>query len=59
MGDDVRLGSIGGYLAFTEERERRQVMGLWGRYQDPRLVDYLLAYPEARGGEGLVIDDEP
>ena len=40
------------YRALREELERRQVLGLWGRYQDPRLVDYLLQHPEARGGEG-------
>ena len=46
---------IGSYLALSEERERRQVMKLWGKYQHPKLVDYLLAHPEARGGEGLEI----
>lgn len=43
---------LGGYRALGEERERRQVMGLWGRYQNPVVVDYLLQHPEARGGEG-------
>jgi adenylate cyclase len=45
-------GGMGAYRALREERERREVLGLWGRYQDPRLVDYLLQHPEARGGEG-------
>ena len=43
---------MGGYLALSEERERKQVMGLWGQYQDPRLVAFLLQNPKARGGEG-------
>jgi adenylate cyclase len=45
-------GGMGVYRALREERERREVLGLWGRYQDPRLVEYLLQHPEARGGEG-------
>lgn len=45
-------GVLGGYRAFFEERERQKVLGLWGRYQDPRLVEYLLEHPEARGGQG-------
>ena len=45
-------GGLGVYRAVREEGERRQVLGLWGRYQDPRLVDYLLLHPDARGGEG-------
>jgi len=49
-------GGLGAYLAFTEERERRMVMKLWGRYQDPRLVEYLLHYPNVRGGEGMELD---
>jgi class 3 adenylate cyclase/CHASE2 domain-containing sensor protein len=40
------------YRAIGEERERRQVLGLWGRYQDPRQVEYLLRHPQARGGQG-------
>ena len=40
------------FISLSEERERRNVLKQWGRYQDPRLVDYLLLYPEARGGEG-------
>jgi len=40
------------FITLSEERERRQVLGLWGMYQDPRLVSYLLGNPEARGGEG-------
>lgn len=43
---------MGGFRALGEERERRQVLGLWGRYQDPRLVEYLLEHSEARGGQG-------
>lgn len=43
---------MGVYRAVREEGERRQVLGLWGRYQDPRLVEYLLRHPEARGGDG-------
>ena len=46
---------IGSYLALSEERERKQVMKLWGKYQHPKLVEYLLEHPEARGGEGLEI----
>ncbi len=45
-------GGMGGYLALAEGRERRRVLNLWGRYQQPRIVDYLLCNPEARGGEG-------
>jgi len=45
-------GGMGAYRAFGEERERQQVLGLWGRYQDPRQVAYLLQHPEARGGQG-------
>jgi adenylate cyclase len=45
-------GLMASYRGLREEGERRQVLGLWGRYQDPRLVDYLLQHPEARGGEG-------
>lgn len=52
IGLTITGGGLGIYRAVREERERRQVLGLWGRYQDPRLVDYLLRHPEARGGEG-------
>lgn len=45
-------GMLGTYRALGEERERQQVLALWGRYQNPRQVDYLLQHPEARGGEG-------
>ncbi len=45
-------GMMGGYRALGEERERQQVQSLWGRYQDERLIEYLLAHPEARGGQG-------
>jgi adenylate cyclase len=45
-------GLMGGYRALGEERERSQVLSLWGRYQDPRLVNYLLQHPNARGGQG-------
>ncbi len=44
---------MGGYRAFGEERERQQVLRLWGRYQDERLVSYLLQHPGARGGQGV------
>lgn len=43
---------MGGYRALGEERERAQVMKVWGRYHDPRIVEYALAHPEMRGGEG-------
>jgi len=43
---------MGGYLSLSEERERRKVMGLWGQYQDPRLVSFLLENETARGGQG-------
>lgn len=43
---------MGSYLSLSEERERRKVMGLWGQYQDPRLVDFLLKNETARGGQG-------
>jgi len=43
---------MGGYRALGEERERAQVMKVWGRYHDPRVVEYALAHPEMRGGEG-------
>jgi adenylate cyclase len=52
LGLLITGGGLGVYRAVREEGERRQVLGLWGRYQDPRLVDYLLRHPEARGGEG-------
>jgi adenylate cyclase len=45
-------GLMGGYRALSEERERAQVMSVWGRHQDPRLISELLAHPEWRGGEG-------
>jgi len=44
------------YRGLREEWERHAVMGLWGRYQDPRVVDYLLQNPDARGGEGREAD---
>ena len=43
---------MGGYRALSEERERAQVMKVWGRHQDPRLIEQLLAHPEWRGGQG-------
>ena len=48
------LGSLlmGGYRALSEERERAQVMKMWGRQQDPRLINEILAHPELRGGQG-------
>lgn len=52
LGLLITGGGLGVYRAVREEGERRQVLGLWGRYQDPRLVEYLLRHPEARGGEG-------
>lgn len=52
IGLAIGAAGMGSYRAFGEERERHQVMGLWGRYQDPRLVEYLLEHPKARGGEG-------
>jgi adenylate cyclase len=52
LGLTITGGGLGLYRAVREEGERRQVLGLWGRYQDPRLVEYLLRHPEARGGEG-------
>jgi adenylate cyclase len=48
--------SMGGYRALGEERERQQVLGLWGRYQDARLVEYLLEHPNARGGQGHEVE---
>jgi adenylate cyclase len=44
--------AMGGYRVVGEERQRQQVLGLWGRYQHPRIVEYLLRHPEARGGNG-------
>jgi adenylate cyclase len=52
IGLALGAGGMGAYRAFGEERERQQVMGLWGRYQDPRQVEYLLQHPQARGGQG-------
>ncbi|HEX8835277.1 MAG TPA: adenylate/guanylate cyclase domain-containing protein, partial [Abditibacteriaceae bacterium] len=52
FGALLGAGVMGGYRTLSEERERQQVLSLWGRYQDPRLVDYLLQHPEARGGDG-------
>jgi adenylate cyclase len=43
---------MGGFRALVEERKRRAVLALWGRYQDPRLVEYLVEHPKARGGQG-------
>lgn len=43
---------MGAYRALGEERERAQVMKVWGRYHDPRVVEYALQNPEMRGGEG-------
>lgn len=50
----LALGSLlmSGYRALSEERQRAQVMKVWGRQQDPRLIDEILANPELRGGEG-------
>ncbi len=45
-------GAMGGYRALSEERERTQVMKIWGRHQDPRLIAELLANPDWRGGQG-------
>ena len=47
---------MGAYRALGEERERGQVLSLWGRYQNPRIVDYLLRHPEARGGMGQEVN---
>jgi adenylate cyclase len=47
---------MGGYRALSEERERAQVMKIWGRHQDPRLIKELLAHPEWRGGQGEEIE---
>ena len=47
---------MGGYRALSEERERAQVMKIWGRHQDPRLIEELLANPEWRGGQGREIE---
>ncbi|HEX9998789.1 MAG TPA: adenylate/guanylate cyclase domain-containing protein [Abditibacterium sp.] len=47
---------MGGYRALSEERERMQVMKIWGRHQDPRLIEELLANPEWRGGQGREIE---
>jgi adenylate cyclase len=52
IGLALGAGGMGAYRAFGEERERQHVLGLWGRYQDPRQVEYLLQHPEARGGQG-------
>jgi adenylate cyclase len=43
---------MGGYRGLSEERERAQVMKIWGRHQDPRLIEVLLANPEWRSGQG-------
>jgi class 3 adenylate cyclase len=43
---------MGGYRALGEERERAQVLKVWGRFQDPRMVSHLLANPELRSGQG-------
>lgn len=43
---------MGGYRAFREERERAQVMNVWGRHQHPRLIEFLLAHPEMHSGDG-------
>lgn len=48
----VGAGAMGGYRALGEERERAQVMRIWGRHQDPRLIAELLAHPEWQGGQG-------
>lgn len=55
LGSLLSAAAMGTYLGLSEEKERRQVLGLWGRYQDPRLVNYLLHHPEARGGSGEVM----
>jgi adenylate cyclase len=47
---------MGSYRALSEERERAQVMKIWGRHQDPRLIDELLAHPEWRGGQGEEVE---
>ncbi|MDF2440702.1 MAG: adenylate cyclase, partial [Abditibacteriota bacterium] len=47
---------MGSYRALGEERERSHVLSLWGRYQNPRIVDYLLRHPEARGGQGQEVN---
>lgn len=52
LGLLLTSGLMGGYRALREERERAEVLSLWGRYQDPRLVQYLLQHRESRGGEG-------
>ncbi|RYG66814.1 CHASE2 domain-containing protein, partial [bacterium] len=43
---------MGGYRALSEERERAQVMKIWGKHQDPRLIDELLANPDQSVGQG-------
>lgn len=43
---------MGGYRALSEERERAQVLGLWGKHQDPRLIQHLLENPGIQSGEG-------
>jgi class 3 adenylate cyclase len=43
---------MAGYRLVGEERQRQAILKLWGRYQHPRVVEYLLHNPHARGGEG-------
>ncbi len=53
IGLGIASVGMGLYRGLREEHERRHVMEQWGRYQDPRLVDYLLEHPEVRAGEGI------
>ena len=47
---------MGGYRALSEERERGQVMRIWGQYQDPALIKELLENPNLRSGQGREVE---
>jgi adenylate cyclase len=47
---------MGGYRALSEERERAQVLRVWGKHKDPRIILELLEHPEWRGGEGEEVE---
>lgn len=37
------------YRYFAEEREKRQIKSMWGRYLNPAMVEHVLQHPEDQG----------
>lgn len=42
----INYGLVAVYRFLTEEREKRKIKGMWGRYLDPALVEHLLENPQ-------------